>query len=162
VNIHLLLSLAYVVPLALGLWLYLRKPLTLSIKLLLTALLPLIYLLHWLGLQNSAGWPSDQILPERFELISADIIEPNPLNSIKGKINLWVRPDQSEQPRAYALPYSRALHKKLFETKQRIKQGHTQFGVLYEAETTGKGVNLGSGQRLDFQDQPKGRLPPKT
>ena len=161
-NYPLLLSLAYIFPLAFVVWLYVAKPLNFTVKLLLTVVLPLVYAIHWFGLQQHAGWPSDQTLPERFELISADVIEPNGLKQIEGAIHLWLRQEGSNQPRAYELPYSRALHKKLFETRQRMKQGHSQLGILYEAETTGKGVNLGSGQRLDFQDLAKGRLPPKT
>ena len=161
-NYPLLLSLGYIFPLAFLVWLYLNKPLSLTAKLLTAMVLPLIYGVHWLGIQQYTGWPSEQTLPTRFELISADVIEPNRLNQVEGVIHLWLRPEGEHQPRAYRLPYSRALHKKLFETKQRIKQGHSQLGILYEAETTGKGVNLGSGHRLDFQDLTKGRLPPKT
>jgi len=160
-NYHLLLSLGYVLPVALGLWLYFKKQMPMPAKLLLAALLPLVYFLHWVGLKETEGWPTGQSLPIQFELISADIVESNKLMGVEGSIHLWVRPDGHRQPRSYRLAYSRDLHKKLFETKQRIDQGYSQLGILYEEESGGKGVSLGSGKRLDFEDSPASRLPAK-
>ncbi|MEE9352712.1 MAG: hypothetical protein V3U78_10675 [Thiotrichaceae bacterium] len=165
---YLLLSLSYVLPVALVVWLWFGKHLGTRSKLLLTLVLPLVYFLHWTGLQQSKGWPSDQTLPLRFELISADVLEPNPLKEIKGNIHLWVRPLEKEggktrthTPRAYILPYSRALHKKLYETKQRTQQGRNQMGLLYDEASGGSGASLGNGRKLDFKDMPQQRLPPK-
>jgi len=158
---YLLLSISYVLPIVLIAWLGFGKHLGIKTKVLLALLLPLLYFLHWAGLQHSKGWPSDQTLPLRFELISADILEPNPLKEIKGNIHLWIRPDQDQTPRAYILPYSRALHKKLFETKQRVAEGRTQMGILTDEASGGSGASLGNGRKLDFQDMPQRRLPPK-
>lgn len=158
---YFLLSLSYVIPIMLIVWLWFGLHLGRKSKLILTLLLPAIYFFHWTVLQQSKGWPSDQILPERFELISADVLEPNPLKKIKGNIHLWIRPDGNNTPRSYILPYSRALHKKLFETRQRSEQGRTQIGLLYKEETSGTGASIGNGLKLDFQDAPRRRLPPK-
>ncbi len=158
---YLLLSISYVLPIALIAWLGFGKHLGVKTKVLLTLLLPLLYFLHWTGFQQSKGWPSDQTLPLRFELLSADILEPNPLKEIEGNIHLWIRPNQDQTPRAYILPYSRALHKKLYETKQRVAQGHAQMGMLTDEDSGGSGANLGKGRKLDFQDMPQRRLPPK-
>ncbi len=159
------ISISYVLPIMLLIWLWFGKHLQTKRgnlgKLILTLLLPLLYFLHWTGLQQSKGWPSDQTLPLRFELISADILEPNPLKEIKGSIHLWVRPKDNQPPRAYILPYSRALHKKLFETKQRVAAGHTQMGLLYDETSGGSGASIGNGRKLDFQDMAQKRLPPK-
>ncbi len=178
-NQDVLLSISYVLPLALLVWLWLdRRPGT-AFKLLLTALLPLLYFLHWMGLQENRGWPSPQTLPLQFELLSADIVEPDPLKGVTGNIHLWVRPlvkpeksvsgensrggiiPAGQTPRAYVLPYSRALHKKLFETKQRVAQGRSQMGLLYDEHAGGSGASLGNGRKLDFQDMPQRQLPPK-
>ena len=161
----ILISISYVLPVALIIWLWFGQHLQIKkrvmSKLVLTLLLPLLYFLHWTGLQHSKGWPSDQTLPARFELISADILEPNSLKEIKGSIHLWVRPKDNQPPRAYILPYSRGLHKKLFETKQRMAAGRTQIGLLYDESSGGSGASVGSSQKLDFQDMPQKRLPPK-
>ncbi len=42
-NYHFLLSLGYVLPIALGRWLYFKKQVPVPVKLLLTAVLPLVY-----------------------------------------------------------------------------------------------------------------------
>lgn len=157
----LLLSLAYVLPLALLVLIWSSRRPRRRWKLLLSSLLPFLYLWHWIGLKQIEGWPSNQALPDQFELISADVVEPNPAKNLSGSIHLWLRHQEQERPRAYRLEYSRALHKSLHETRQRIAQGQQQMGLLYEEKTSGKGVVIGQGKRLDFQNAPRRRLPPK-
>lgn len=130
-------------------------------KVFLSLLLPAVYFLHWMGLNETKGWPSDETLPTQFELIGADIIESNPLKSIEGNINLWIRPQEDGLPRAYTLPYTRALHEKLFETKKRIAQGKRQIGLLSDESTGQSGTSIGGGRRLGFRDAPRKHLPPK-
>lgn len=156
-----ILSISYVLPIALIIWLWFGNHLEKKGKLTLSLLLPVLYFFHWSGLQQSKGWPSDQLLPERFELISADIQEPNQLKKVTGNIHLWIRPDDNGSPRAFVLPYSRELHKKLFETKQRSAQGRTQMGLLFKEESSGSGASIGNGMKLDFKDAPRRKLPPK-
>ena len=165
----LLLSISYVLPVALLIWLWFGKQLSkknTKSKLVLTLLLPLLYFLHWTALQQTKGWPSNQALPTSFELISADILEPNPLKTIKGNIHLWVREitsgdSSTHTPRAFILPYSRALHKELFQAKQRISEGYTQVGSLYSDTSGQSGASIGDGRKLDFKNMTQRRLPPK-
>ncbi len=165
----LLLSISYALPLALLIWLWFGKQLSkknTKSKLVVTLLLPLLYFLHWSALQQNKGWPSDQTLPTNFELISADILEPNPLKKRQGNIHLWVReisPSDSgtHTPRAFILPYSRALHKELFQAKQRIAEGYTQAGSLYSDTSGQSGASIGGGRKLDFKNMTRRRLPPK-
>ncbi len=89
-----------------------------KVKIAISLLLPVLYYFHWFGLQQSKGWPSDQNLPSQFELITADVVEPNPLKGVEGNIHLWIRHDEDQTPRAYILPYTRALHKNLHKAKQ--------------------------------------------
>jgi hypothetical protein len=162
---------AYVIPLVLVVWLWLG-PRSIWIKGLITALLPAFYFLHWQGLQDYKGWPAEQSLPEKFELIAADVVEPTAHNQQQGRIYLWVRPDlggatgkiveENTNPRAYRLPYSRKLHEMLFETRKRIQAGQQQIGLLRDDEGGGSGgATVGYGYRLEFIDKPKSQLPPK-
>lgn len=130
-------------------------------KILISLILPFIYYLHWMGLQQSKGWPTDQSLPAKFELISADVVEPNQSKSIEGNIHLWIRPGDDGAPRAYILPYSRDLHKRLFETKQRSAQGKRQMGVLSASDSREGGSDVGGGMKLGFKNAPRRRLPAK-
>lgn len=154
------LMLAYALPVALLVWLWLVSRLSVRVKVLVTLLLPLVYGLHWQGLQNVKGWPTHQALPEAFELIAADVVEPKAGEGVEGAINLWIRPETTGEPRVHALPYTREVHKMLFETKQRMAAGQTQVGVLRETDS-GQGAALGNGQRLEFQNATRTLLPPK-
>jgi len=161
-NYLILISISYIAVIVLVTWLGFGKRLSVLSKIILAILLPLVYFLHWTGLQESKGWPSDQTLPTQFELISADIQEPNPLKDIEGDIHLWIRPEDNGPPRAYVLTYSRELHKKLFDTKRRIAQGRRQIGLLYDQSSGQSGVSIGGNMKLGFRNAPRKRLPPKN
>lgn len=156
----IILNLAYILPLAVLVWLWSGFRLALPAKLLLTLLLPVFYGLHWFGLQANKGWPADVSLPEQFQLLAADVVEPRQ-GSDDGAIYLWVRQDDDE-PRVHALPYTRKLHETLHNARERMEQGRTQVGVLMDEENAGsKGARLGNGRTLEFRDRARGNLPPK-
>lgn len=157
---QLTLIAAYAIPLAVVVWLWLGAPGWRS-KLAVTLLLPLFYVLHWQGVQDTRGWPAHQPLPTQFELIAADVVEPRQGSDAAAAIRLWVRASEGAEPRVYALPYSRQLHQDLFETKQRIAQGRAQMGLLRDGRPGGSGAAVGNGQVLEFRDKPKSVLPPK-
>lgn len=157
----LLLSISYVLLAVFVVWIAFGKRFSGIHKVFLSLLLPAIYFLHWQGLNETKGWPTNETLPTQFELISADIVEPNPLKKVKGNINLWIRPKENGAPRAYSLPYTRELHKKLFETKQRMAQGRRQIGLLSKEKTGQSGASVGGGMHLGFRNAPRNHLPPK-
>jgi hypothetical protein len=154
---------AYVIPIIILAWIWLGIRGKIIVKLIITACLPLIYVLHWQGLQDHRGWPAEQKLPEQFILIAADVIEPVKGREKQAAIYLWIKPSEAQQPRAYRLDYSRELHQTLFEIRKRIKQGKRQMGLLREGKRVGdEGVPVGHGQRLEFIDAPRNTLPPKN
>lgn len=157
----LLMSLSYVALVVFVIWAVFGKRFSIFHKTLICLLLPLIYYFHWTSLQQTKGWPSDQSLPTQFELISADIVEPNPLENNAGNIHLWIRPSEKDPPRAFKLAYSRDLHKKLFDTKKRIASGRRQIGLLYDDSAGQSGTSVGGGMKLDFKNAPRRTLPPK-
>ena len=158
----LLMSLSYVALAVFVAWVVFGKRFKTIHKIIICLLLPIIYFIHWQGLQKTLGWPSDQALPTQFELISADIIEPNPLENISGNIHLWIRPAEDKPPRAYILDYSRDLHQRLFETKKRMSSGRRQIGLLYDTSNTGQsGASVGGGMKLQFRNAPRKSLPRK-
>ncbi len=158
----ILLSLSYVLLTALVAALFFLKTLKTSRKLLIISLLPLVYFFHWQALQETRGWPSPKTLPTQFELLGADVVEPDKLKKVKGNIHLWIRPKEKDAPRAYILPYSRDLHKRLFEARKRIRQGRTQLGLLTASGSREGGADIGGGMKLAFRNAPRKRLPPKS
>jgi len=160
-NYMLLLSLSYISLALFVVWVAFGKRFSGKQKIFISLILPFIYYLHWQGLQETKGWPNDQTIPAPFELISADIVEPNPLEGIDGRINLWIRPEDNGLPRAYTLSYSRDLHQRLFETREKIAQGHRQIGLLYDSSSGQGGASIGGGMKLAFKNAPRMLLPPK-
>ena len=158
----LLISISYVALILFVAWSIFGKRFSARHKIIICLLIPLVYFLHWTSLQKTKGWPSDQTLPTQFELISADVVEPNPQKKAPGNIHLWIRPADDVPPRAYSLAYSRELHRKLFETKKRIAQGRRQIGLLYDDGSGQSGASIGGGMKLDFRNAPRRRLPPKN
>jgi hypothetical protein len=153
---------AYAIPVAFLVWIWSGIQGKLAIKLLITASLPLIYILHWQGLQDHLGWPAEQKLPEKFVLIAADIIEPGQREGREEAIYLWIKATGDESPRAFRLAYSRDLHQMLYEVRKRMKEGKRQMGLLREGKRVGDtGTPVGHGQRLEFIDAPRSTLPAK-
>lgn len=158
----LILSMSYVALVVFVVWSIFNNRFKTTHKIVICLLLPLIYFFHWNVLQETKGWPSDQSLPTQFELISADVIEPNLSENIIGKIHMWIRPSENDSPRAYVLDYTRELHQRLFETKQRMASGRRQIGLLFATSNTGQtGASIGGGMKLKFRNAPRKHLPRK-
>jgi hypothetical protein len=156
------LTAAYILPLLLLVWLWLRCNTATGVKLAITLLLPLFYLLHWIGIEQTRGWPANTPPPDRFEMIAADVIEPGRHGDREGVIHLLIRHDDSPKPRLYAVPYSRELHTMLFEARERIAAGRPQIGILRDGGKGGSGAPVGDGRNIEFMDAgTRHMLPPK-
>lgn len=84
--------------------------------------------------QGLVGWSSATAVPDRFQLLWARVIEPNPAKDRPGAIHLWVealdeRNIPSGEPRAFLLPYSSALAAKAAVAQAEIKKGNPQGGL---------------------------------
>jgi hypothetical protein len=157
------LTAAYILPLLLLAWLWLGSNASAAVKILVSLLLPLFYLLHWIGIEQTRGWPAEEPLPDVFEMIAADVIEPGRQGYDKGVIHLLIRPEGSAEPRVHALPYSRELHNMLHEVRERIAAGRPQTGILRDSGQAGSGSPVGRDRTLEFIDSGKRRqLPPKS
>jgi hypothetical protein len=80
------------------------------------------------SLNGLMGWPTSQRPPERFNLISSHILEPDKRNHTPGHIYLWA--DELDRnnvpsgtPRNYQIPYSDALARKVSEAQERRDRG---------------------------------------
>jgi hypothetical protein len=124
---------------------------------------PPLALALWLGRPDAAGWPSVAKAPAHAQLVWASIDEPDPSVGDKGHIYLWLDVG-SAAPRAYALPYSRALHKQVQKAMNSVKQGRP-IGVGRAAPKSQGRPGHTSGQHKDaihFYPHPSEVLPPKT
>jgi|LUMV01.1.fsa_nt_gb hypothetical protein len=124
-----------------------------------------------MSLENLAGWPSIQGLPEEFRVYWIVVQEPDKKSGDKGAIFVWVKdtdPKEQEdegwlvsfysnnrsEPRAYQLPYSRELHEDAEEAIKTIRAGGKVGGKKGGEEGEGDGEGEGGGKK--GQDGNKG------
>ena len=108
------------------------------------------------------GWPTAYELPERIYLIGIDVAEPD-------YIYLWARDlDQGlglTTPRAYRLPYSKALHRDAEEAGRKLRKRLPVIGEI-DTQEGGRAVEDGGATaaktpRVKFVDAPEGLVPLK-
>jgi hypothetical protein len=79
------------------------------------------------------GWPGGGRLPAKFELLWARVREPDAKSVDAGAVYLWVEEMDDNNvpvgvPRAYELPYSRALADRSLKARDEIMAGKPQAG----------------------------------
>lgn len=87
----------------------------------------------WRYMASADGWPIGALPPAKASLVAVTIDEPNPGERDPGHIYVWLLPDRAPgaldyrpdagSPRAYALPYSRELHKRMLAARQMLAKG---------------------------------------
>lgn len=111
------------------------------------------------------GWPARSGMPERFVLLATVIEEPSKLSP--GALYVWVNALEDGKPapapRAFVLPYSKALHSELNEAMKKVRQGVSQMGTTSTKAGTGVSWLRPGGEVLDVKvrDLPVPQLPEK-
>ena len=168
-NSSLLLTFLYVAIALLLLVLCLATAWKRSLKILMIVVVTVSYFAANYTFEDMLGWPTPRMLPEKFAIVSAVIEEPNKERGIDGAIYLWVTPLDSNRPvttpRAYKLPYMRALHEKINEGMKKGKMGISQMGTAEPKSGLGKGpswLNPGKDeQEIKILDVPAPQVPEK-
>jgi hypothetical protein len=152
-----------------------------------------LYVVVFFRLQGLLGWSAHEAMPPRFELLWARVVESNFVGNEPGSIHLWVEElDEKNRPslvpRAFVLPYSAALAKKVEAAKNELMLGHHLWGKPKdfgsgggEDNPGGAPIRIGGGKggdpmsgglldtkflgggapSLDFAPLPPPTLPPK-
>lgn len=139
-------------------------------KAILIAGVTVLYFFGYTAVHAIWGTPSTDKLPERFVMIAAIVDEPTQKNS--GALYLWISELKEGQnttiePRAYKLPYTRALHTRIEEALRRSRDGVSQMGRAIETRRVSKGKGIGllqpgsEDQEIELRDLPKPELPEK-
>jgi hypothetical protein len=113
------------------------------------------------------GIPSTDALPEHFVMLAALVDEPK--GKTPGALYVWVTPIEEGksflQPRAYKLPYTRALHEQIAEGMRKGREGVAQMGIAEVKQGNGKGgswLNPGNDeQEIKILDLPTPQVPEK-
>jgi len=122
------------------------------------------FIVAFVALQAMLGWPTEALPPARFQLHAALIEEPDRKGRSPGAIYLWLSPRPADGeiaglPRAYALPYSRALHEATARAQAGLQDGRPIDGKSRPGDR--KGVATPSVTVELFERTPP-PLPPKT
>lgn len=158
------LVVSYVVLAVLLLSLNLRSAWHWSIKATAIALTTSFFVVVFLALEAMLGWPTEAAPPAQFQLHAALVHEPDRTTRAGGAIYLWLSPrdaagEISGPPRAYALPYSRALHEQTERAQARLQEGQPIEGT---AAVDQAGADQLGPYQVQLFDGPRPVLPPKT
>jgi hypothetical protein len=93
----------------------------------------LLYVGVFFATQRLLGWSAPVAMPERFQVLWTRVIEPNPSRDNPGAIHLWVEALDdanlpSGEPRAFRLPYSVDLARRVSTAQEEIEHGRPQGG----------------------------------
>jgi hypothetical protein len=97
---------------------------------------PWLAIAVWLAARPPAGWPRSGQPPQGALLVSG-VVRPPSLGD-PGEIDLWVEPPGATSPRAFRLPYSRPLHRRLIRAlaSQRATHGGVRLLVQRNAHAS--------------------------
>ncbi|MDJ0832901.1 MAG: hypothetical protein QNJ69_05225 [Gammaproteobacteria bacterium] len=138
------LSAGFILVTALLYFVLLKSTQPLWIKSLTLVLVTLFYWVQYEALQQYAGWPSTDDLPEAFILIATDIQEPDLKRGVEGVMYWWVRDDRDPQapPRVYQLPYEPQLHETTEQVIEEQKKGSVYIARKQPGGAGGNGLGV--------------------
>ena len=124
------------------------------------------FVIAFLAVLELVGWPTDAVPPGRFRLHAALVREPDRAGRIPGAIYLWLSPRDEdggvlEPPRAYAMPYSRALHEQTVRAQGRLEAGEPVEGRA-QSQSRWNGRFTSQDARIELYAPPPPKLPAKT
>lgn len=143
------LSLAYVLVSALLLVVMIWLPIPRLAKVAAILAASVFYIVVFFATQKLLGWSAPVALPDRFQVLWTRVIEPNPAQDNPGAVHLWVEALNdanlpSGVPRAFLLPYSRDLARRVSAAQEEINAGRPQGGVARFFGTDRTGENMGA------------------
>ena len=139
---------------------------SLPVKLLLVGLVTGFYWVQYISLQQYAGWPVSDRLPDEFVLIATDIIEPSKQTGDAGVMYWWIRESGEirQPPRVYRLPYEAKVHEQSAEVLKQQKQGSQFIGrqAGNPFGSTNLGISFEKISKAERHKKEKLPIPPKS
>ena len=143
------------------------------IKTIMIISITFFYILTYNSFKEILGWPTKEVLPDRFRLVGAQIYEPNIITSSEGSIYIWIT-DMNERaglgiPRSFELPYAKEIHEKISKASVNLKNGIPQMGEMIDEEKDTGVVSkilankkaITTSTKIKFFDMPNQLLPEK-
>ena len=119
------------------------------------------FIVSFYQVREFLGWPGYGKLPERFQVLWVRVVEPSRAYQEPGAIYLWVEELDSNNipsgiPRAYKMPYTKALAERSEKARDEIVKGKAQQGEAkdlgIEPEKEQAGANIPHGAELPPAD----------
>ncbi len=128
--------------------LWLKSPLPLGWKWLALIALLAFFWVEYGALKRYAGWPTVEPLPERFQLIASEVIEPDKKTHEDGIMYWWLRDLDRPHwpPRVYELPYEAQAHEQSAQVLEEQSKG-----AAYVGKRRAKGAAVGNGLGVEFE-----------
>ena len=164
------LTITYIALAALLLGIFFLARIPAWIKFSCIVLVSSFYYLTFYSYTGLLGWPTQQQLPEQFQLMASSITEPDDTVGEPGVIHIWVTSfhdnKPAREPRAYELPYDLDLHAALDDALSEQRRGNVQLGrrlEIIEDPTLPRDTSRFGQKRenLEFFPLPDPELPEK-
>jgi hypothetical protein len=134
-NISIGLVLVYSVSTALLLALCFSEGLSRYLKIFLVVSVTALYFVSWYGYQATLGWPTKEMLPDKFRVIWITLEEPDKIRKTPGTIAFWVRRlDEAGlaygRPRSHSIPWSEEAAEAAQEALDNLGKGELLNGRM--------------------------------
>ena len=102
-----------------------------KLKLLLISSSVVIYIFTYQGMMSFSGWPSEKILPDKFQIHWTYVKEPDKFAKTEGAIYIWIEELDEYNvprgiPRSYKLPYTPPLEEEVLDVQANLERGKAQ------------------------------------
>lgn len=89
----------------------------------------------YMAINDMLGWPATYAPPERFQVLSTRIVEPDKTTGEDGAIYLWIEEMDDNNvplgiPRAFRLAYDDTASRRVSEVQERLESGEQIMGVV--------------------------------
>jgi len=95
----------------------------------------------YVAIMGLVGWPSTSTMPDRFQLLATNVLEPDRKTGAEGAVYMWVQEINEDHlpvapPRAYQVAYSTSLAEDIQAAQEHINAGDQ---IMGEVGTTEEG-----------------------
>ncbi|GGF23776.1 hypothetical protein GCM10011321_13870 [Youhaiella tibetensis] len=102
----------------------------------------------YLAITGLVGWPTTSPMPDRFQLLSTNVKEPDRKTGAAGAVYMWVQEINEDHlpvapPRAYEIPYTTSLAEDIQAAQEHINAGDQ---IMGEVGTTEESKSEGDKQ----------------
>lgn len=101
----------------------------------------LFFVQSYASVTGLIGWPTKDQIPGRFEFLWATVAEPNKFYNIDGAVFMWIvalgaGDEPLGEPRAFRVPYTRALSEQVVKAQALVREGKVVAGYAQPISVT--------------------------